>query len=418
MSERWRSGKLGDFVELKRGYDLPSSRRTAGPIPLLSSSGVTDHVATAMVRGPGVITGRYGTLGQVYFVDVDYWPLNTTLYVKDFKGNDPRFVSYFLRTIDFFSASDKAAVPGVNRNHLHELNVNLPDLPEQEAIARILSGLDDRIELLRETNATLEGIAQALFKSWFVDFDPVRAKSEGRTPEGMDATTAALFPDTFQDSPLGPIPSGWKVESLGSVAAITKGKSYRSEELASSPVALVTLKSFRRGGGYRTDGLKEFTGAFKPEQRVHAGDLVISYTDVTQAADIIGRPALILPDDRYEALVISLDVGVIRPKHVAHKTWYFGLLNEQRFRDHVLAHTTGTTVLHLLASAVPSFTFASPGGRLIDAFEGCVGNLLVRVQDSARARSLLSDLRDELIPRLISGRLRLRDNGSELGVGR
>ena len=160
MNSIWRSGKLGDFIELKRGYDLPSSQRKSGAVPLISSSGVSDHVVAAMARGPGVVTGRYGTIGQVFYVTGDYWPLNTTLYVKDFKGNDPRFISYFLRTVDFLSASDKAAVPGVNRNHLHELRVALPEIAVQSAIATTLGALDDRIELLRETKATLEAIAQ------------------------------------------------------------------------------------------------------------------------------------------------------------------------------------------------------------------------------------------------------------------
>src|SRR5205807_4437604 len=104
-------------------------------------------------------------------------PLNTTLFVKDFKGNDPRFVSYLLRTIDFRSCSDKSSVPGVNRNHLHRLRVCVPEPPEQRAIAHILGTLDDKIELNRRMNETLEAMARAIFQSWFVDFDPVRAKA-------------------------------------------------------------------------------------------------------------------------------------------------------------------------------------------------------------------------------------------------
>ena len=107
---KWREAHLGDVIELKRGYDLPQRERIPGSIPLVSSSGVTDYHADAKVTGPGVVTGRYGTLGQVFFVPNDFWPLNTTLYVRDFKGNDPRFISYFLRGLDFFAYSDKAAV--------------------------------------------------------------------------------------------------------------------------------------------------------------------------------------------------------------------------------------------------------------------------------------------------------------------
>ena len=212
------------MIELKRGYDLPQRKRIPGSVPLVSSSGVTYYHTEAKVRGPGVVTGRYGTLGEVFFVPSDFWPLNTTLYVRDFKGNDPRFISYFLRGLDFSAYSDKAAVPGLNRNHLHQAAVRYPaDIAEQRGIAHILGTLDDKIELNRRMNETLEEMARALFKSWFVDFDPVRAKMEGRwhpgeSLPGLPAHLYDLFPDRLVDSELGGIPEGWGVKALGEVA--------------------------------------------------------------------------------------------------------------------------------------------------------------------------------------------------------
>jgi type I restriction enzyme S subunit len=224
MAGEWKETILGDVIELKRGYDLPQQQRRFGRVPLVSSSGVTDYHAVAMVKGPGVVTGRYGTLGQVFFVPDDFWPLNTTLYVRDFKGNAPRFISYFLRGLDFLAYSDKAAVPGLNRNHLHQARVRLPsDISEQRAVAHILSTLDDKIELNRRMNETLEAMARALFKSWFVAFDPVRAKVEGRQPARMDVETAALFPDAFEDSMLGKRPKGWYVGPLGGILELKRG---------------------------------------------------------------------------------------------------------------------------------------------------------------------------------------------------
>lgn len=177
-SSEWRETTLGQVIELKRGYDLPQQKRTPGHIPIVSSSGPTAYHSESKVQGPGVVTGRYGTLGQVFFIPEDFWPLNTTLYVRDFKGNDPRFISYFLRGIDFSAYSDKAAVPGLNRNHLHQESVRIPtDIHEQRAIAHILGTLDDKIECNCRMNATLEAMARALFKSWFLDFDPVHAKA-------------------------------------------------------------------------------------------------------------------------------------------------------------------------------------------------------------------------------------------------
>ncbi len=226
-SGNWRETTLGEVIELKRGYDLPKRKRVSGSVPLISSSGTSDYHAEAKVMGPGVVTGRYGTLGQVYYIQDDFWPLNTTLYVRDFKGNNPRFISYLLRSIDFFAYSDKAAVPGVNRNHLHTAPVRIPPLDEQRRIAHILGTLDDKIELNRRMGQTLEAMAQALFKSWFVDFDPVRAKAEGR-PTNLPPDLDALFPDSFQDSELGEIPEGWEVGALGDLIELAYGKALRA----------------------------------------------------------------------------------------------------------------------------------------------------------------------------------------------
>jgi type I restriction enzyme, S subunit len=159
----------------------------------------------------------------VFYINEDFWPLNTTLYVRDFKGNDPRYISYFLRGLDFLAYSDKAAVPGLNRNHLHQAQVRVPaDVAEQRAIAHILGTLDDKIELNRRMNETLEAMARALFQSWFVDFDPVRAKAAGRAPD-LPPHLAALFPDRFEDSVLGEIPAGWAIRTIGELADVVGG---------------------------------------------------------------------------------------------------------------------------------------------------------------------------------------------------
>ena len=253
----WKDLSLGEVIELKRGYDLPKGKRMPGSVPIVSSSGVSDFHSEAMVKGPGVVTGRYGTIGEVFYVDEDYWPLNTTLYVRDFKGNDPRFISYLLRTLDFQAYSDKGAVPGLNRNHLHLAKVRLPGKTAQKNIARVLSSLDSKIDLNCRINQTLEAMAQAIFKSWFVDFDPVKAKivaiQDGRDPlraamsaisgkaePELDAlppeqyeklaATAALFPEEMEASELGEIPRGWKVQRVGSVLELVYGKALKSTD--------------------------------------------------------------------------------------------------------------------------------------------------------------------------------------------
>ena len=154
----WHAVRLGEVVTFRRGYDLPHSARKAGAVPIVTSAGITDYHSVPMVNSPGVVTGRYGTIGEVFFITKAFWPLNTTLYVRDFHGNDPRFIYYLLQRFDFRSFSGKSGVPGVNRNDLHMEVVALPiDIEEQRAIAaalsdvdRLLSGLDRLIAKKRD----------------------------------------------------------------------------------------------------------------------------------------------------------------------------------------------------------------------------------------------------------------------------
>jgi len=145
----WKTDRLGEIVTLQRGFDLPHRFRSPGPFPIVTSSGTDAWHSEAKVQGPGVVTGRYGTIGKVYFIHGSFWPLNTTLYVKDFHDNDPLFVSYLLRTLNFEAHSGKTGVPGVNRNDLHEIIVSVPSTrSEQEAIAHALNDADALIESL------------------------------------------------------------------------------------------------------------------------------------------------------------------------------------------------------------------------------------------------------------------------------
>jgi type I restriction enzyme S subunit len=211
----WETIQLGNFLTLKRGYDLPSSQRENGDIPVVSSSGVTGYHNVAKVKGPGVVTGRYGTLGEVFFIHEDFWPLNTALYVQDFKGNDPKFSAYFLKSILSGISSDKAAVPGVNRNELHARKVTVTrDLVQQRAIAATLSTYDDLIENNRRRIALLEEASRLLYREWFVHL---------------------RFPGHEHVAIKDGVPEGWERKTLGDVAPLSYGKALKQDDRVSGP---------------------------------------------------------------------------------------------------------------------------------------------------------------------------------------
>jgi type I restriction enzyme S subunit len=328
---------------------------------------------------------------------------------------DPGFIFYLVRSRAFQAALDGVKTHGamvadyVSISQQQDFRLPVPDIDSQRAIAHILGTLDDKIELNRRMDETLEAMARALFKSWFVDFEPVRAKTEGRDTN-VPQPVALLFPDSFQGSELGEIPKAWQVTALGNLIETVKGRSYKSEELAASDTALVTLKSFARGGGYRPDGLKPFIGKYRPEQVVKSGELMIACTDVTQAAEVIGRPAIVRGTAGFRTLVASLDTLIVRPRHSSMTRAYLYFLGgTEAFVAHTYAHTSGTTVLHLAKEALPSFKFVLPPTRLVETFDSIASCVLNRIQATEEESAILAILRDTLLPKLISGELHVKD---------
>lgn len=398
MSSDWYSGKLGEVIELKRGYDLPQSKRKKGNVPLVSSSGVSDSHDTSMVKGPGVVTGRYGTIGKVFYIESDFWPLNTTLYVRDFKGNDPKFIHYFLKTLDFLAYSDKAAVPGVNRNHLHEAAVHLPAVVEQRAIAGFLGTIDDRISLLRETNATLEAIAQALFKSWFVDFDPVRAKAEGFEPEGMDAATAALFPDSFEEPELGLVPVGWRTLLLEHAYEINPSRKLKKGCVA----PYLDMANVSTQGHVVSNVVERAIGS--GAKFINGDTLLARITPCLENGKTAFVDFLLLDQVGWG----STEFLVLRPKAPLPVYHGYLLARHSAFREYAVQSMSGTSGRQRVQNDVlGKYPVVIPTKEVADAFEAIVSSIQQKITANQDQVKTLTQLRDTLLPRLISGKLRL-----------
>lgn len=398
MRSEWKECLLGDAITLKRGYDLPAKDRRPGAFPIISSSGFTDQHAEAMVKGPGVVTGRYGTIGSVYYVAGDFWPLNTTLYVQDFKGNDRRFIAYLLQTVDFLQFSDKAAVPGVNRNHLHTARIVLPPLEEQGRISSILQSLDDRITLLRETNATLESIAQAIFKSWFIDFDPVRAKAEGREPDGMDAATAALFPAEFDESALGLIPKGWRPGTLLDLAELNQHSWTKLN--APEAVEYIDLTSVKANVFEQPRHLSFSEAPSRARRALKSGDTIVG--TVRPGNRSFGFIATATP-----GLTASTGFAVLSPQHPSAASFVYLSATRDENIHRLASLADGGAYPAVRPELVGATECLVPSDTVLIQFEATAGGLLAAIAANAKRAQTLADLRDTLLPRLVAGKLRL-----------
>ena len=212
---------VGGFAPFNYGKALKKDERnSAGSVPVYGSNGIVGWHDEAVTQGPTVVVGRKGTVGAVHYSPVPCWPIDTTFFVT---GQDPelvRFQYYALKSLKLDSMNSDSAVPGLNREAAHARSLKIPPSTEQRSVAHVLGTLDDKIDLNRRMNETLEAMAQALFKSWFIDFDPVRAKMEGQwqpgeSLPGLPAHLYNLFPDRLVPSELGEIPEGWKVRRFG-----------------------------------------------------------------------------------------------------------------------------------------------------------------------------------------------------------
>ncbi|WP_318386564.1 restriction endonuclease subunit S [Enterobacter sp.] len=459
----WQLVKLSDLGEVNRGKSKHRPRDAD-----FLYGGKYPFIQTGDVKASG---GRINSFNQTYsdegLKQSRLWPEETMCitiaaniaetgvlqfpacfpdsvigFISDKTKCDVYFIEYMFRLLKakIKSQANGSVQDNINLQTLERILFPIPNLADQKKIAKILGVFDDKIIINNRLIETLEQMAQALFKSWFVDFEPVKAKIavleaggsqedatlaamtaisgkdadalavfEREHPEHYDElkATAELFPSAMQDSELGDIPDGWETPAVQDVANTIKGKSYKSSELDRSKTALVTLKSFSRGGGYRLDGLKEYTGKYKPDQEVFAGDLIIAYTDVTQAADVIGKPAMVISDTRYEHLVISLDVAVVRPFNDSLKYYLYGVARTEQFQKHTNSHSTGTTVLHLSKNAVPGYRFILANEGLVNIYAQYAKSIFSKVNTTIEENNCLSELRDTLLPKLLSGEITL-----------
>jgi len=309
------------------------------------------------------------------------------------KNGNNEYLYYLLKAnIDELINRESGTVYGsINRNDIINFEVLVIDSDEKQLkISDILSTLDDKIELNRQTNATLEAIAQAIFKEWFVDFNYPGATGE------------------MVESELGPIPKGWRVGKLGEVCKLIKGVSYSSDELQPSNKALVTLKSINRGGGFNSSGFKEYNGKYKSSQCLVEGDLIFAQTDITQNADVIGSPAIVENPFEYERLIASLDIVKCIPiNEMPSSRTLFYFLKRQEFKDYCLSQTNGSTVLHLHSSEVPNYSMIIPCPSILNKFDSLATTFTQNIFNNNRQNRILSEIRDTLLPKLMSGKVNL-----------
>lgn len=369
----WQAACLGDVLTLKRGHDLPDSQRQYGEVPVVSSSGITGYHNEPKAKAPGVVTGRYGTLGQVFYVEEDYWPLNTALYVTDFKGNHPRFAAYFLQNVLRNYQSDKAAVPGVDRNVLHELTVRYPHTTAQERIADILSAYDDLIENNRRRMALLEESARQLYREWFVRLH---------------------FPGHEHAHIINGVPEGWEQKRLSDVADINVESLHGSYD---GEIDYIDISSVTPGSINQTTRYDFKDSPSRARRVVKHGDIVWSCVRPNRRSyAVIWQPS--------STLIASTGFAAITPRALP-TAFLLQATTTDAFVGYLENHARGVAYPAVVASDFERAEILAPRWSLVSAFNDQAEPLLAQAHTLRLQNQMLRAARDLLLPRLMSGEI-------------
>jgi len=355
MSEKipkgWKWVKLGEVVTLQRGYDLPKTKMKKGDIPVVGSNGIIGYHNKATTKAPGITIGRSGNIGNAYLHKSDFWAHNTTLYVKDFKGNDVIFLFYLFKNIDFNQLNAGSAVPTLNRNHIYPIEVKIPiRIEDQKAIAEVLSSIDDKIDLLHRQNKTLEEMAMTLFRQWFIE----------PTKDGL--------------------PEGWEEVSLGEIIEISSGKSIEKGKL-------------KEKGLYPVLGANGEIG--RTDDWLYEGELIY-----TGRVGTLGNVFIVF---RNEKVWLTDNTLVIKPKKNEYFYFVYFTLKNAKLDE----YNSGSTQPLIRQSDIKKIEIFLPKINFLKDFEVISRNLFTKIQFNTSQIQTLEKLRDTLLPKLMSGEVRI-----------
>lgn len=397
----WRASTWGEEISLEYGKGLRGYGDSTGGVPVYGTNGPVGWTDEPLAPGPGVILGRKGAYRGVHFSRKPFFVIDTAYYVVPKTELDMRWLYYAMIYHKLGEIDDGSPIPSTTRSAVYPREIDVPKINEQRAIAAILGALDDKIDLNSQMNETLEATVRAFFKSWFVDFDPVRAKMEGRGT-GLAADVAALFPDGLDEEEVGQLPKGWAVSSIGQEVDVmggntpsTKDTDYWGGQCAfatpkdlsnlNAPLLLATERHLTEAGVNRVSSGLLPSGTVLMSSRAPIGYVAISSIPVCV-------------NQGFAAMVCRRSIGPIYA--------YFWTLFSM---DEIKSRASGSTFPEISKSAFREIKFVRPPELLSDTFEKWAAPLFDRISINLHNSQTLSQTRDLLLPKLMSGEICIKD---------
>jgi type I restriction enzyme S subunit len=396
-------------VPVIRGNNISDTKTLVGEFVFISEE-KADELASCNVYDGDLVFPHRGLIGEVGLLTGtnERYVLSTSLMrlTPNRRIASPAFLFYFFRSPsgrhELLKNASQVGTPGIATplTSLRSIRVPVPPIAEQESIARFLGALDDKIDLNRRTNETLESIARATFKSWFVDFDPVRAKAEGRQPAGMDAETAALFPTRMKPSPIGPVPTNWHVRPLPQVISVNPPRSISTG--TSAPYLDMQNAPTR---GHRPDywTVRLFGSGVKFQN----GDTLLAR--ITPCLEN-GKTAYV--DFLSEGQIGwgSTEYIVLRSIPPLPLEYSYYLARDEDFRAFAIQNMTGTSGRQRVpSSCFDQYLMVVSGSAVAERFGTIARSFMPKISANSEQNQTLASIRDALLPKLLSGELRIRD---------
>ena len=390
---------LGDLVEFQRGYDLPKSEFKEGNVPVISSNGILGFHNVAKVKAPGITIGRSGTVGLPHFIDEDFFPHNTSLFIKDFKGNIPKYIFYLIKTLKLNEYGSGSGVPTMNRNHLHPIKVSAHlDVITQKKIAKVLSDLDTKIEINNTINAELEAMAKTMYDYWFVQFDfPDKNGKPYKSSGGK-----MVWSDELKRE----IPEGWGVKSLGElISPLESGKRPKGgiDKSLKSGIPSLGAESIDKLGYFDYKSTKYIPFSYK--EKITSG--IIRNNDILIYKDgaYVGKTTLFRDDFPFEFATINEHVFLLRAAECCFQEYLLFTLKQESYFN--LMQTLGQKAAQpgLNQSDLKSLIVILPDEVVIKKFKEGIEPLFARLFNNSKENQELASLRDWLLPMLMNGQV-------------
>ena len=379
VSMEWKEDVLGNVLEVKYGKD--HKKLADGQYPVYGSGGLMRYVDSKLYDGPSILIPRKGTLNNIMFVDNPFWTVDTMFWsIINTEKVDPKFLFYSICKRDFASMNVGSAVPSMTVNILNDIQISYPkNIEDQRRIASILSSLDRKIELNNKINADLEEMAQAIFKNWFVDFEPFK---DGK----------------FVDSELGMIPEGWKVGTLGDIVEFQNGFAFSSKDFSENgEYKIITIKSVQ-DGYLVTDGsskVTEYPTKMPAYCKLQSGDILLSLTGNVGRCCLVTEPNLLL----------NQRVAKIKAKESYDNSFSYALFRLKETKELLISISRGTAQANLSPVEASKLPMVIPSEDARKNFSMISDTIMDKIISIHIESSRLSLLRDTLLPRLMSGEL-------------